>query len=265
MESPSGGCGRRRRQVKDEAGMDCGITTAEFHPDGIILGTGCQDTVVRVWEARQQKVPPPLPPPPARPPASHPVTRAPSSQTECVMWGYDHRSVGRLHPPGMLMHAYVRLCSPGEKADTSAARPLLRRMDFAFCHCGGCERLGFRFAHSRPAHPLRASRRPARLPDPALEGRALPARSEHGAVKQPCCVGLGDGAAAAPARGVVQPAGHSAAAEVLPPHCQPHMSMPMPFGGVRFTAHGMQRAGMSGSQPRPWHVIELAMLVCPNG
>mmetsp|Transcript_11912 Transcript_11912/g.35648 ORF Transcript_11912/g.35648 Transcript_11912/m.35648 type:complete len:519 (-) Transcript_11912:687-2243(-) len=41
--------------VKDEAGMDCGITTAEFHPDGIILGTGCQDTVVRVWEARQQK------------------------------------------------------------------------------------------------------------------------------------------------------------------------------------------------------------------
>lgn len=36
--------------------MDCGITTAAFHPDGVILGTGCQDTMVRVWEVRQQKV-----------------------------------------------------------------------------------------------------------------------------------------------------------------------------------------------------------------
>ena len=42
-------------QVSDPE-LDCGITTAAFHPDGVILGTGCQDTMVRVWEVRQQKV-----------------------------------------------------------------------------------------------------------------------------------------------------------------------------------------------------------------
>lgn len=42
--------------VKDSETAECGITTAEFHPDGIILGTGFQDSVVRIWEARQQKV-----------------------------------------------------------------------------------------------------------------------------------------------------------------------------------------------------------------
>jgi WD40 repeat protein len=46
---------RGHGQVSDPE-MDCGITTAAFHPDGVILGTGCQDTMVRVWEVRQQKV-----------------------------------------------------------------------------------------------------------------------------------------------------------------------------------------------------------------
>jgi len=42
-------------QVSD-AELDCGITSAAFHPDGVILGTGCNDNMVRVWEVRQQKV-----------------------------------------------------------------------------------------------------------------------------------------------------------------------------------------------------------------
>lgn len=41
-----------------DAELDCGITSAAFHPDGVILGTGCNDTMVRVWEVRQQKVRP---------------------------------------------------------------------------------------------------------------------------------------------------------------------------------------------------------------
>ena len=40
--------------------MEAGYASAEFHPDGLILGTGTQDALVRIWETRQQKVPPPL-------------------------------------------------------------------------------------------------------------------------------------------------------------------------------------------------------------
>lgn len=34
---------------------DSPYTTAEFHPDGLILATGSQDKVVRIWELRGQK------------------------------------------------------------------------------------------------------------------------------------------------------------------------------------------------------------------
>jgi pre-mRNA-processing factor 19 len=46
-------------QVSDagvEGGLQGGYTSAEFHPDGLILGTGTADSLVRIWEARQQKV-----------------------------------------------------------------------------------------------------------------------------------------------------------------------------------------------------------------
>ena len=36
--------------------MDCGITTAAFHPDGLIMATGCQDATVRIWDVKSQKV-----------------------------------------------------------------------------------------------------------------------------------------------------------------------------------------------------------------
>ena len=44
-----------RAQVADEQ-VQGGYTAAEFHPDGLILGTGTADAFVRIWEARQQKV-----------------------------------------------------------------------------------------------------------------------------------------------------------------------------------------------------------------
>lgn len=36
--------------------MEGGYTSAEFHPDGLILGAGTEDSTIRVWEMRQQKV-----------------------------------------------------------------------------------------------------------------------------------------------------------------------------------------------------------------
>ena len=36
--------------------MEGGYTAAQFHPDGLILGAGTQDSLVRIWEVRQQKV-----------------------------------------------------------------------------------------------------------------------------------------------------------------------------------------------------------------
>ncbi|KAK9838127.1 hypothetical protein WJX81_002866 [Elliptochloris bilobata] len=41
-------------QVSDPA-VEGGLTSAEFHPDGLILGTGTADALVRIWEVRQQK------------------------------------------------------------------------------------------------------------------------------------------------------------------------------------------------------------------
>ncbi|EIE19108.1 spliceosome component, nuclear pre-mRNA splicing factor [Coccomyxa subellipsoidea C-169] len=37
------------------AGAGEGYTSAEFHPDGLILGTGTANSLVRMWEARQSK------------------------------------------------------------------------------------------------------------------------------------------------------------------------------------------------------------------
>ena len=39
-----------------QAGAEEGYTSAEFHPDGLILGTGTSNSLVRMWEARQSKV-----------------------------------------------------------------------------------------------------------------------------------------------------------------------------------------------------------------
>ncbi len=47
----------RTPQVNDPA-VEGGLTCAEFHPDGLILGTGTADALVRIWEVRQQKARP---------------------------------------------------------------------------------------------------------------------------------------------------------------------------------------------------------------
>ena len=35
--------------------MEGGYTAAEIHPDGLILGAGTADSLVRIWELRQRK------------------------------------------------------------------------------------------------------------------------------------------------------------------------------------------------------------------
>ncbi len=39
-----------------ENGITGGYTCADFHPDGLILGMGTADSLVRIWEARARKV-----------------------------------------------------------------------------------------------------------------------------------------------------------------------------------------------------------------
>lgn len=41
--------------MADES-LVAGYASAEFHPDGVLLGTGTQDGVVRVWDVKGQKV-----------------------------------------------------------------------------------------------------------------------------------------------------------------------------------------------------------------
>lgn len=34
---------------------DAGYTCAQFHPDGLILGTGTKDNIVRIWDITSQE------------------------------------------------------------------------------------------------------------------------------------------------------------------------------------------------------------------
>lgn len=42
-------------QVTDET-LEGGYASAAFHPDGVLLGSGTQEGVVRVWDVKGQKV-----------------------------------------------------------------------------------------------------------------------------------------------------------------------------------------------------------------
>lgn len=39
-----------------DEGLEGGFSSAEFHPDGVLLGTGTEEGLVRVWDVKGQKV-----------------------------------------------------------------------------------------------------------------------------------------------------------------------------------------------------------------
>lgn len=44
--------GQLLTKVSDSSGV--GLTTAQFHPDGLIFGTGTEDSLVKIWDLKEQ-------------------------------------------------------------------------------------------------------------------------------------------------------------------------------------------------------------------